>query len=178
MKTPLTFVVVLTLAAFAVAASSHPADVVKSRQADMKAMADAAKTLNDQFLGKRPYDLVKFKAAANAIHKKAAGLADDFTDVVEAPESAASPFIKVDRVKFDELARHLELYAAQVAAAAQRGRELPTGMRMMQREAIEGGPFAKQRSAAADISSYSSEHAFHMMLQTCTACHASFRLKR
>ncbi|MDB5525159.1 MAG: cytochrome C-like protein [Rhizobium sp.] len=50
-------------------------------------------------------------------------------------------------------------------------------MRMRTGEVLEGGPFAK-KAATADVASFSSEHAFHMMLQTCTACHATFRLKR
>jgi cytochrome c556 len=177
MKISVTVASMFAMAAAAVAtANSHP-DVVKSRQSDMKAMAEMSKALNDYFLGKRPYNPTKFKAAANAIRKDAAGLTAHFSDVIEAPGSSASPFIKVDRVKFEELSRHLEQYAAQVSAAAQSGKEIPAAMRMNPREMTEGGPFAKKSKLAADVSSYSSEHAFHMMLQTCTACHAKFRMK-
>ena len=178
MKTPLVPTVLLLFSAAAFAASSSPADVVKARQSDMKAMAEASKTLNDYFVGKRPYNIAKFRAAADAIRKKAGLVSARFSEVVEAPTSAASPFIKVDRGKFVELVRHLEAYATQVSVAAQKGNQLPNGMRMKPREVIEGGPFAKKSKLAPDVSSYTSEHAFHMMLQTCTACHARFRMKR
>jgi cytochrome c556 len=178
MKTPSTLAVVILSATAAFAASNLTADVVKARQSDMRAMAEASKTVNDYFVGKKPYNVAKFRAAADIIRKKAAMVGARFNDVVDAPNSDASPFIKVDRSKFQELARHLEAFATQVSASAERGNEMPTGMRMKPREIIEGGPFAKKSKLALDVSSYTSEHAFHMMLQTCTACHASFRMKR
>jgi cytochrome c556 len=167
-------VVVMAVVSTALASAS---DVVKSRQKDMKAMAAAAKTLNDYFVGKRRYDLAKFRAAADSIRRNAGHIGDHFADVIDAPTSAASPFIKVDRAKFDALARQLELYAAQVSSAAKEGRILPSGMRIRPAEIVEGGPFAKKKPRP-DVSSYTSERAFHMMLQTCTSCHASFRLDR
>jgi cytochrome c556 len=91
--------------------------------------------------------------------------------------SNASPSIPSDGAKFDTLARDLERYSRQIADSAKKGDMLPDEMKMRSGEVLEGGPFAKKK-ADTDITSFSSEHAFHMMLQTCTACHAAFRLKR
>jgi cytochrome c556 len=166
----------LMIAAVSTALASA-SDIVESRQSDMKAMASAAKTLNEYFVGKRRYDLAKFRTAADSIRRNAGRITGHFARIVEAPTSAASPFIKVDHVKFDMLAHQLEQYAGQVSAAAMVGDRLPEGMRMKPAEVVEGGPFANKK-LRLNVSSYTSEHAFHMMLQTCTSCHASFRLKR
>jgi len=177
MKTTIMLASVFLIATTVFAVASSPLNVVRARQKDMKAMAEMSKTLNDYFVGKRQYDPAKFKAAANSIRKNAAGLVEHFNDVVEAQGSSASPFINVDRAKFEQLAHRLEEYAAQVSAGAVEGKEISVKMRMNPRELTEGGPFANKSKLTAKVSSYTSEHAFHMMLQTCTACHAKFRMK-
>lgn len=142
-------------------------------------MSASAKTLNEFFLGKITYDAVAFRAAADAIRQRAGTrLAAHFTDVFDVNGSDASHQIQSDKAKFDALAHQLETYATQVSRAAQDGKELPDAMRMKPKEVIEGGPFAKKKGVDADPATYTSEHAFHMLLQTCTTCHAAYRIKR
>jgi cytochrome c556 len=150
--------------------------VVRARQDDMKAMSAAAKTLNEFFLGRRKYDVSEIRNEAAAISARAGDrLVSHFGDVVAVPGSDAKQEIGTERGKFRKLADELRAYAAQVGAAAKEGEAMPQTMRMRTAELVEGGPFAKRRQQEPDITSYSSEHAFHMMLQTCTACHAEFR---
>ena len=92
--------------------------------------------------------------------------------------SEAREEIGVEREKFAKLARDLVVYARQVAAGAADGDTMPKSMRMRPAETTEGGPFARRREETPDIASHSSEHAFHMMLQTCSTCHAAFRSRR
>jgi hypothetical protein len=86
--------------------------------------------------------------------------------------------ISSERAKFEGMARDLERYARRVADAAAAGKVMPSSMKMQGGEALMGGPFARSKKSGSDVSSFSSEHAFHMMLQTCTACHAAFRVRR
>ena len=151
---------------------------VRGRQEDMKIMAAAAKRLSDYFSGKRSYDIDDFRASARQITARSGErLSAHFKANIAADGSNASPSIAIDRSKFDALARDLERYSRQIADRAEKGDMLPPEMKMRSGEVLEGGPFAKKK-AKADIGSFSSEHALHMMLQTCTACHATFRLKR
>jgi len=50
-------------------------------------------------------------------------------------------------------------------------------MRMQGGDAMTGGPLAKKADAVREVSSVPAEHAFHLMLQTCTSCHAKFRVE-
>jgi cytochrome c556 len=153
--------------------------VVVERQADMKTMSAAAKSLAETFAGKKPYDMAAFRTDARTIAGMGGGrLTAHFASVTAADGSQARSEIASDRVKFEKLARDLQVYAEQVAAAAAVGGTMPASMRMRPEEVTEGGPFAKKRAGQPDVSSYSSEHAFHMMLQTCSLCHAAFRQPR
>jgi len=168
-----------TLLCFVVAAAQTIPPVVKARQDDMKSMSAAAKTLNDFFLGKRQYDATEFRTAAAVIVNKAGmRLISHFRETAAAPGSDAQPEIANERAKFETLASQLKAYAARVGAAAADGDHMPQSMRMRTAEMIEGGPFARRKAKGPDIASFTSEHAFHMMLQTCTACHAEFRERR
>lgn len=169
----------LTTASVTYANGGEPGEGVRTRQAEMKAMSVAAKRLSEYFSGKRTYDVEDFRASAKHITvRSGAHLSSGFAVDVVAEGSDASPSIIDDRAKFDALARDLERYSRQVTDSAQKGDELPPAMKMRSGEVLEGGPFAKKKVATPDIASFSSEHAFHIMLQTCTACHAAFRLKR
>lgn len=169
---------VATGAAFAI---EHEAasPVVKARQSEMRAMSAAAKAISEFFSGKRPYDASEFRRNADAISRRAGEhLVLRFATTTEAAGSDAKPEIAADHVKFADLADQLEVYANRLEDSAEEGMAIPPSMRMKASEAIEGGPFAKKRDRAPEATVYSSEHAFHMMLQTCTSCHAAFRLKR
>jgi len=173
-------IIVGSMLAVAATCASHgeTGDSVRGRQEDMKTMSMAAKQLSGYFSGKRTYDVDDFIASAKEISARSGNrLSARFTTDIAAEGSNASPSIIDDRTKFDALARDLERYSRQVADSAKGGDMLPPEMKMRSGEVLEGGPFARKK-ANADIASFSSEHAFHMMLQTCTACHAAFRLKR
>jgi len=173
-------VIGLLLTVIPVAAVTGEADpVVRERQADMKAMSAVAKSLSEFFSGKKPYDAMVFKSQARSIGDLGGErLITHFADVVTADGSQARQEIGVERTKFDKLAHDLAIYARQVAAGASDGDTMPSTMRMRPAEMTEGGPFARKREEAPDVDSYSSEHAFHMMLQTCSTCHAAFRVRR
>ena len=173
-----THLMAIVLATSVAAATAQPlADFVEAHQLNMRSMAELSKAINDYFVGRRPYDETDFTATARLLQEHASKLIAQFDDVIDAPGSFASPFIRADRPSFDAFARHLETYAAQIGAEALNAKEIPSGMRMKASEASEGGPFANPSKEAPDLSSYTSEHAFHMMLQTCTACHAKFRIQ-
>lgn len=160
-----------------VAAVTGEADpVVLKRQADMKAMSAAAKSISERFSGRKPYDAAEFRAEARSIARMGGErLIAHFSSIAAADGSKARDVIAVERARFDEYARELAAYAEQVAAVAAEGEAVPASMRMRAAEMTEGGPFARKREEKPDIASYSSEHAFHMMLQTCSSCHAAFR---
>jgi cytochrome c556 len=173
------FAMALALAPAWLALAAPPDPVVSERQADMKAMAAAAKSISEFFSGKKPYEADVLRSDARSI----AALGGDklirhFADVVTADGSNARADIAADRGKFAKLAHDLQIYASQVAAAAEDSDTMPDGMRMRPAEMTEGGPFARKSEDAPEVDSYTSEHAFHMMLQTCSACHAAFRSKR
>lgn len=173
-------IIVGSMIAISLACVSHgeTGDGIRSRQEDMKIMSAAAKRLSDFFSGRRTYDVDAFRASAKEISARSGDrLSAHFTTDIAADGSNASPSIFGDRTKFDALARDLDRYSRQIADSAKQGDMLPPDMKMRSDEVLDGGPFAKKK-ADADIPSFSSEHAFHMMLQTCTACHAAFRLKR
>ena len=142
-------------------------------------MAAAAKTINAMFKGSSPYDAKAFKAAAETIGSHSAkSLSSLFTGSVTAPGSKASTTIEAEREQFDKLAADLGVYASALSAAADRNPDvLSPQMRMQGGDAMMGGPLAKKPQAARDVPSMPAEHAFHMMLQTCTSCHAKFRTK-
>ena len=76
--------------------------------------------------------------------------------------------------EFAKLARDLEVYAAALSTAADRNpQELGPETRM--RGTLLGSPFAPKAEASRDAAAVPAEHAYHLMLQTCTSCHAKFR---
>lgn len=142
-------------------------------------MAGAAKTIDAMFRGSSPYDAKAFKAAAETIRTYSGErLAALFEAPVVSEGSKASNSIEADRPTFDRLAAELGAYASALSVAADRNPDvLGPDMRMKGGDATMGGPLAKRKAAAPDPMSIPAEHAFHMMLQTCTSCHAKFRVK-
>ncbi|MEY9628986.1 cytochrome c [Sinorhizobium fredii] len=174
----------LSVAAFvpliAVATAQSVPPNVARRQQDMKAMADAAKSINAMFKGTSAYDSKRFKAAAETIRSQSGtALSTLFEGSMTAAGSKASSNIETERQQFDKLALDLSSYAAALSVAADRNRDaLGPGMRMQAGDAVAGGgPLAKRIDPARDATSMSAEHAFHLMLQTCTSCHAKFRVE-
>lgn len=175
---------VLSIGLFGVAGSrataqSKPPNVAE-RQQGMKVMAEAAKSINAMFKGNSPYDATMFKRAAEAIQSHSGtALTTLFDSSLGAAGSKASTSITPERQQFDRLAADLGLYAAALVAAADRNpHAIAPEMRMQAGDATAGGgPLAKKIDVVRDVSSMSAEHAFHLMLQTCTTCHAKFRVE-
>ncbi|MDP9630357.1 UNVERIFIED_ORG: cytochrome c556 [Ensifer adhaerens] len=175
----LTLVTIAFIAAISVAtAQTAPRSDFPQRQQGMKAMADAAKTINAMFKDTLPYDAKRFKAAAETIRTHSGtALSALFDGPVTSTESKASASIEPERQQFDKLANDLSIYASALSLAADRNPDtLGMGTRMQAGDAMGGGPLARKVDAARDAGSMPAEHAFHLMLQTCTSCHAKFRL--
>lgn len=175
----LVFFTALITAVCQATAQSTPPNVTE-RQHGMKAMVEAAKSINAMFKGTSPYDATAFKGAAETIRSHAGTvLSSLFDGSVVIAGSNASASIETERQQFDRLATDLGIYAAALSAAADRNPDsIGPGMRMQAGDAAaSGGPLAKKIDAARDAGAMSAEHAFHLMLQTCTSCHAKFRVE-
>ena len=169
------FITVISMAA----AQTVPMSEVTQRQNGMKAMANAAQTINAMFKASSPYEAKTFKAAAETIRAHSgATLSALFDGSDTTAGSKASPSIETERQQFDKLANDLGTYASALSVAADRNPDtLGPGTRMQTRDVMGGGPLARKVDAAREAASMPAEHAFHMMLQTCTSCHAKFRIE-
>jgi cytochrome c556 len=156
-----------------------PQGNVSQRQHGMKAMADAAKTINAMFKDLSPYDAKTFKAAAETVRAHSgAALSALFEGPGTTPGSNASASIETERQQFGKLANDLGIYASALSVAADRNpHALGPETRMQGSETMIGGPLAKKIDAAREAELMPAEHAFHLMLQTCTSCHAKFRIE-
>ncbi len=141
----------------------------------MKAMAQAARTIGDLFAGRRPYVQQDFKQAAENIRTRAGDhLVAGFGGERQPDSKAEAEIIESSADEFGRLARDLEVYAAALSTAADRNpKELAPETRM--RGTLLGSPFAPKAKASRDAAAVPAEHAYHLMLQTCTSCHAKFR---
>ncbi|WP_280953069.1 cytochrome c [Rhizobium sp. M1] len=169
------------VAATSVSTSAPPSDdIVALRQADMKAMSDAAKTISDMFRAPESYSSTEFRRAADIIVDRAgAVLAGHFAGGTDDPRSKAKPDIAQERDRFDRLADDLRNYALALDAAGEASPGAMTErMRMKPGEPKGGGPLGIHVRNETELSSISAEHVFHLMLQTCTTCHAAFRIHR
>ena len=172
----------ITLANFTARATDHVKETentVAARQADMKSMAAAVKLIDGMFKDSSSYDSSLFKVAAETIYEKSGGaLVAHFEGNPVVAGSEASSSIMIEHAKFAALANDLGIYANSLASAAESHPDaLTPDMRMRAGDVIGLGPFGKKVDPTTEISSMPAEHAFHMMLQTCTSCHAKFRLK-
>lgn len=154
-------------------------DVVALRQADMKAMAAAVKTMSGMFKDPASYKAAEFRWAADTIRDKSGGvLSGHFASEAASPQSKARPNILEERDRFDRIANDLRDYAVALDAAAQNNPgPMPAGMRMKPGEPMGGGPLGTHVRNEQELSAMPAEHAFHLMLQTCTTCHARFRME-
>jgi cytochrome c556 len=162
----------LLLAAFA--ASAAPA---WERQLDMKSMADAAKVIGEMFEDRRPYSQREFRAAAETIRARAGGnLVSAFEGGPQPDSKADTGSISSSAAEFSKLARDLEMYALALSTVADRN---PSGLGPETRMGgtLHGSPFARKPDPGRDAAAVPAEHAYHLMLQTCTSCHAKFRKK-
>lgn len=162
----------LVVLAMAGAVAAAPA---WERQVGMKSMADSARIIGELFGGKRPYSQTEFREAAENIRSHAGRrLVDDFEGPPQPDSKADSSMIVSSSAEFGKLAQELEIYAAALSSAADRN---PGGLGPDTRMGgtLLGSPFGPKADAARDAASMPAEHAYHLMLQTCTNCHAKFR---
>jgi cytochrome c556 len=181
-KVLVALVSIIALSGIAATATVHvqaSEKTVVARQLDMKSMAEAAKLIDGMFKGRTPYDSGLFKAAAETIYQTSgSALVAHFEGNPVIVGSGASSTIMTERAEFTALANDLGVYANSLSSAAESHTDaLTPDMRMKAGDVIGLGPFGKKVDPTTEISSMPAEHAFHMMLQTCTSCHARFRLK-
>lgn len=162
------------------AARNVALDPVEERQAAMKSIASAAKTIAEMFERKREYDGAQFVAAAETIGKQAGpAMTALFPDNSITETSAALPEIRDEFQEFSRLAERLETYASGLADAA---RPFPTEMSdemRMKGPMTFGNPLLGNRAPSQDqLDRLAAEHIFHLMLQTCASCHKDFRQKK
>ncbi|MGE0283582.1 MAG: cytochrome c [Rhizobiaceae bacterium] len=183
MRRALAFAAILSLSIVAGYAAVHlPADgLVAKRQAAMKEMARAAKTIAGMFEGKLSYDAAAFKDAAETIRRQSGeALLKEFPAGSFGGASDATAEIDKSRAEFDALAGHLQKFASALSAAAVDAPDgIPKSMRMGQGTMTGGSLLGKKGAgeAEADPSAMPAEHVFHLMLQDCASCHAKFREK-
>jgi cytochrome c556 len=154
-------------------------DVVAIRQADMKAMAAAAKTISGMFKDSTTYKASEFKLAADTIRDRSGGvLSAHFASAADSRRSKAGPNIFKERDRFDRIANNLRDYAVALDAAAQKNPgPMTASMRMKPGEVMGGGPLGTHVCDEQELLAMPAEHAFHLMLQTCTTCHSRFRME-
>ncbi len=145
------------------------------RQYDMKSMADSARIIGELFSGKRAYDQQEFREAAENIRTHAGKrLVEGFDGGLQLDSKADAEVISATAGQFAKFAKELEIYASALSSAAARNStELGPDTRMG--GTLLGSPFGPKADAARDAASMPAEHAYHLMLQTCTSCHAKFR---
>jgi len=158
----------------ALSAAAAVEDIVARRQSDMKEIAAAARSISDMFKQPDTYSSSVFTSAADTIAARGGRrLSGSYDALVEAVGSKASGVIAVDRSRFDKLSAELQRYAEALSTAAKNNPVSMDEMFMKAGEGMGGGPFGTGRSEIS--SNVSAEHSFHLMLQTCAACHQRFR---
>lgn len=168
---------ILVLSMCVTTAATAVDDTVRERQQDMKGIAASAKAIAEMFKAPETYSSSSFKQAATAISVRAdQRLVDHFTTMTVVEGSKATEAIAAEPDRFAALARDLKSYADALASAADtHPGAMSDDMRMKPGEPMGGGPLGTRVRNEATLSSMSAEHAFHLMLQTCSSCHARFR---
>jgi cytochrome c556 len=160
------------------AASASDGPIVAARQASMKEMAAAAKTIAGMFDGGQAYDAAAFKAAADTLRAcTGPALTAEFPSASLGPPSQARLEIDQARVEFEALANHIGTLAGSLAAKAEHAPDRITDdMRMGAGLAMGGGSLLGKRSVTeVDPAKLPAEHILHLILQDCSTCHSKFR---
>ena len=155
--------------------------IVIARQASMKEMAAAAKTIAGMFDGRLAYDAAAFKAAAETIRARAGpALIAEFPGGSLGAPSGARPEIDQARPEFEALARHIgELASALAKKAGRAPAAITDDMRMGSGLVMGGGSLLGKLPGAVetDPAKLPAEHLLHLILQDCSSCHSKFRQK-
>jgi cytochrome c556 len=158
------------------------ASVIEERQAVMKSMAAAAKAIGDMFQGRLAYDAKEFKSAAELISARSGqALLDDFPAGSVAETSDANEKIWQQWVEFQIFADRLSVLAGALARDADTSPYTIGSDMRMKPGTMTGGSLLGGRPkplTEADIAGLPAEHAYHLMLEACTSCHAKFRTRR
>ncbi|MER8651946.1 cytochrome c [Mesorhizobium sp. M0091] len=166
--------------ALTMAASVGSGPIVAARQASMKEMAAAAKTIAGMFDRRQAYDAAAFKAAADTLRARTGpALIAEFPSGSLGPPSQARLVIDQSR-EFEALANHIGALARALAAKAQSAPAVITDdMRMGTGLAMRGGSLLGKHSIPeeADPTKLPAEHILHLILQDCSTCHSKFRQK-
>lgn len=181
MKTKAFFVTAaLSLVAIAAAfAHGGATGIVKERMDAMSAMSQAAKSMGSMMRGNVTYDADTVRAAAAEIKAHAgSAMTQLFPAESDGMPSEARAEIWSDWDRFSELAMRLEVLAIGLEAAAENGVDMAGGNHA-------GGAMGSQSMMAADamsvdrqaLAAMPANAVFNMVAQTCSACHAEFRLK-
>lgn len=155
--------------------------IVKERMDAMVAMSKAAKSLGSMMRGQVDYDAGTVRAAAAEIAAHAGkAMTELFPRGSDGMPSEARPEIWSDWNTFSELAMRLEILAVGLQAAAGNGVKMSGGdgtghgatdsRSMMGQSAMQLDPQALAVMPASAV--------FNMVAQTCSACHAEFRVKK
>lgn len=172
--------VVSIVAVTAAFAHGGATGIVKERMDAMIALGKAAKSLSSMMRGQDDYDAGTVRAAAAEIEAHAGdAMTKLFPEGSEGMPSEARAEIWSDWNTFSELAMRLETLAVGLQAAAGNGVEMTNGgstsqgatggRSMMGAGAMQLNPQALAAMPAGAV--------FNMVAQTCSACHAEFRLK-
>ena len=167
--------------ALTMAASAGDGPIVTARQASMKEMAAAAKTIAGMFDGRQAYDAATFKAAAQTLRARTGpALIAEFPSASLGPPSHARLEIDPARAEFEALAHHIGTLADALAAKAEHAPDRITDdMRMGAGLAMGGGSLLGKRAIPAEVdpAKLPAEHILHLILQDCSNCHSKFRQK-
>lgn len=156
------------------AAQTAGSTIVDERRQAMKAMADAAKAISGMFEGTLPYSGEALgKAAETVLANSGAAMKMRFPEGSLGAPSAAKEEISSDRQRFDEIADRLEELAAALSHAADQAPDVLTSDMRMGNQLMMGGSLLG--AITGDPANMPAEHVFHLVLETCTSCHAKFR---
>ncbi|WP_246684705.1 cytochrome c [Mesorhizobium sp. B2-7-1] len=136
-------------------------------------MAAAAKAIAEMFGGKRVYEPVAFKAAADTLSARTgAALIAEFPRGTLGAPSGARLEIDEARPEFEALARHIGRLADALAdKAGNAPPEITADMRMTG-PPMDGGSLLGKRpgAAEADLAKMPAERLLHLILQDCASC--------
>lgn len=169
------FALAMLTASIATALAGDHAGLVHRRREAMKQMAAAARTINSMFEGKVPYDRQRFIGEAQIIWSHSGpNLVAVFPKETLGPPSAAKVSIATDPDEFAVLAGRLREYSSALTGKA--ADRLTPAMRMGADKGAGASSLLGRRAQAPEsLQSTPAEHVFHLMLQSCTACHARYR---
>jgi cytochrome c556 len=152
--------------------------LVDMRQKQMRAIAESAKLIAGMFENKQPYDSAAMLDAAGTIGRfSGSTLVEAFPDDTLDRPSSALPAIAEDRETFAAIASDLERLAQTLTVAVRKSPDVLGDDMRMGSDIVSMNPLfaARRKKAEQTAGAIPAEHLFHMMLQTCTSCHAKYR---